>query len=266
MKILKAASAMFCMAATAMVLVPGASAQETGNRNKWSKVTFSGPVEIPGVHLKGYSVLPGGTYVFRLADVQGNRHIVQIQNEDQSQTYATILAIPNTRLERTDETVITFRERPAGQPPALRAWFYPGSTWGDEFVYPKSKAQEMAKANNTPVYYSDDETSREVTEPIQAPTQEEARKMESATVGTFSPAGEEQELSAEVTPPPQPEEPAELAQNTPPANTPPPPPASQPMAEPSELPQTAGNSGLLLLGGLLALGGALSVRVARQHS
>ena len=68
--------------------------------------------------------------------------------------YATILAIPNYRLRATDKTVITFRERPAGQPEALRAWFYPGRNWGEEFVYPKAKAIELAKATNTPVLFT----------------------------------------------------------------------------------------------------------------
>jgi hypothetical protein len=28
-----------------------------------------------------------------------------------------------------------------GQPPALRAWFYPDAQWGDEFAYGKKKAK-----------------------------------------------------------------------------------------------------------------------------
>jgi hypothetical protein len=84
-------------------------------------------------------VLPAGTYVFKILDSQSDRHIVQIFNADETQIYATILAIPNYRLKATDKTVVTFRERPAGEPEALRAWFYPGRNWGEEFVYPKAK-------------------------------------------------------------------------------------------------------------------------------
>ena len=43
---------------------------------------------------------------------------------------------------------MTFSERPAGQPEALRAWFYPGRNWGEEFVYGKAMAIELAKASN----------------------------------------------------------------------------------------------------------------------
>src|SRR6185436_7308113 len=134
-------------------------------RNKKTTVTFSGPVEIPGV---GAQVLPAGTYVFRLLDSMSDRNIVQIFNKDQSHIYATILAIPNYRLKATDKTVITFAERAAGEAEALRAWFYPGRNWGEEFVYPKAKAVELAKATNTPVLFTDVEIPLEVeaAEPI----------------------------------------------------------------------------------------------------
>src|SRR6476660_8176704 len=68
--------------------------------NKKTVVTFSAPVEIPGV---GAQVLPAGTYVFKLLDSQSDRHIVQVFNEDESHIYATILAIPNWRLQPTDK-------------------------------------------------------------------------------------------------------------------------------------------------------------------
>ena len=142
MKTLKAASAIFCIAATTMIFSPSANAQRTVY-NKKTTFTFSAPVEIPGVHLKGYAVLPAGTYVFKLVDSQTNRHIVQIQSADERTTYATILAIPNVRVKRTDDTVLTFRERPAGEPPALRAWFYPGGVHGamNSRLYPKARAR-----------------------------------------------------------------------------------------------------------------------------
>ena len=101
-------------------------------------------VEIPGV---GAQVLPAGTYVFKLLDSQSDRHIVQIFNERQDHVFSTILAIPNYRLQATDKTVMTFRERAAGQPEAIRAWFYPGNRWGQEFVYPKARAIELAKTS-----------------------------------------------------------------------------------------------------------------------
>jgi len=88
--------------------------------NKETVLTFSGPVEIPG------QVLPAGTYVFKLADSQSNRDIVQVFSEDQKHLLATIMAIPDYRNEPADKTIVTFKERQSGSPEALRSWFYPG--------------------------------------------------------------------------------------------------------------------------------------------
>ena len=44
--------------------------------NRKTTVTFSVPVEIPGVDAQ---VLPAGTYVFKLLDSQSDRHIVQMR-------------------------------------------------------------------------------------------------------------------------------------------------------------------------------------------
>jgi hypothetical protein len=98
----------------------------------WDKktiVTFSDSVEIPG------QVLPAGTYVIKLADSPSNRHIVQIWTGDQSQLLATIFTVPMYRLEPPDETIFEFDERPGDSPQALRAWFYPGDSTGNEFIY-----------------------------------------------------------------------------------------------------------------------------------
>src|ERR1039457_6260189 len=139
---IKAATTVSCMALMGAILAPSANADDW---NRKTTITFSGPVEIPGVHLTGWGVLPAGTCVFKILDSQSDRHIVQIFNKDQTVIYATILAIPNYRLKATSKTVITFTERPAGEPEALRAWFYPGRNWGEEFVYPRSEERRVGK-------------------------------------------------------------------------------------------------------------------------
>jgi len=101
--------------------------------------TFSAPVEVPG------RVLPAGTYVFKLLDSPADRHVVQIFNKDETKPIAEVLAIPDERLQPRGKTVITFDERPGNSPEALRAWFYPGNTVGQEFVYPRSRAKEIAR-------------------------------------------------------------------------------------------------------------------------
>src|ERR1044072_543989 len=137
-KLFKAVTTVGLMMVTSAICAQNARADEW---NRKTVVTFSGPVEIPGVHLAGWGVLPAGTYVFKILDSQSDRHIVQIFSKDELTVYATILAIPNYRLQATDKTVVTFRERPAGEPEALRAWFYPGRNWGEELVYAKANAR-----------------------------------------------------------------------------------------------------------------------------
>jgi hypothetical protein len=142
MELFKTATTVCCVALMGAALASSARADEY---NRKTVFTFSGPVEIPAVHLKGFRVLPAGTYVFKIVDSQNDRHIVQIFSADEKTIYATVLAIANYRLRTTGKTVLTFRERPAGEPQALRAWFYPGKNWGEEFVYPKTTAIEIAK-------------------------------------------------------------------------------------------------------------------------
>jgi hypothetical protein len=113
--------------------------------NKRTKVTFSQAVAVPG------TTLPAGTYTFTIPDTLGSRYIVQIWNADKTELITTILAIPNYRLEPTDETVIEFRERPADRPQAVKAWFYPGYAYGIEFVYPKEQAIQLAQVEKEPV-------------------------------------------------------------------------------------------------------------------
>jgi hypothetical protein len=217
--------------------------------NRKTVMTFSGPVETPGVHAKGFAVLPAGTYVFKILDSASDRHIVQIFNKDETVVYATILAIPNYRLQATDKTVMTFRERPAGLPEALRAWFYPGHNWGEEFVYPKAKALELAKATNTTVLYTPAEVTPEVTTPIKSAEEPVVVELKQAPVMAIKPTGEEVQVTEAVTPPPTE---VLVAENR------------APVVE-QTLPKTASPLPLIGLFGLLALGIALSLRFARER-
>jgi hypothetical protein len=173
MKIVKTVLVMFALSLFGAMLVPSARADEW---NRKTKVTFSEPVEVPGV---GAQTLPAGTYVFKIMDSQSDRHIVQILNEAEDHVFTTILAIPNYRLKATDKTVMTFRERAAGEPEAIRAWFYPGRTWGEEFVYPKFRALELAKVTHEPVLA----TPIELTPDIPVATLKEAPVVEVKPTG-----------------------------------------------------------------------------------
>jgi len=235
-----------CLALMGLVFSPSAKADEW---NRKTVITFSGPVEIPGVHLKGWGVLPAGTYVFKILDSLSDRHIVQIFNSDETTVYATILAIPNYRLQATDKTVMTFRERSAGQPEALRAWFYPGRNWGEEFVYGKAKAIELAKATNLPVLFTPAEITLEIAAPIKSADEPVVVALKQAPIMAIKPTGEEVQIAEVVTPPPAQAEVAQAEVTTTPA----------PEAE-RMLPATASSFPMIALFGLLALGGALVLR------
>jgi len=223
MKLLKAFTTVLCLAVLWVLAVPTASADEW---NRKTVITFSGPVEVPGV---GAQILPAGTYVFKILDSQSDRHIVQIFNKEQTHVFTTILAIPNYRLKTTDKTVMTFSERPAGQPEALRAWFYPGRKWGEEFVYAKSRAIELAKEVNQPVLATPIELAEA---PIET--------LKTAPVIAVDPKGEPVELAQVVEPPPVAEtEPVTMAAAT--------------------LPKTASSLPLIGLIGLLTLGAGFAL-------
>ena len=261
MKIFKTAAAICCMAFMGAVIAPVAQADAW---NRKTVITFSAPVSIPGVHLAGWGVLPAGTYVFKVMDSQSNRHIVQIFNKEETTIYATILAIPNYRLKATDKTVVTFRERAAGEPEALRAWFYPGRNYGEEFVYPKALAMELAKATNTDVLYTTEEHPVEVTEAIKEVDAPVVAQMIQRPIMAAKPSGEAALEADSVTPPPV--ETVEVAQAAPPTPAPAPVVADTPAATEQTLPSTAGNVPLIGLLGLMALGGTFAVSALRKRS
>jgi hypothetical protein len=231
MKLIQRVGIALCLAVLCVLVVPTAMADDW---NKKTVITFSGPVEVPGV---GQHNLPAGTYVFKILNSQSDRHIVQIFNQDETQVLTTILAIPNYRLKTTDKTTITFRERPAGKPEALRAWFYPGRSWGEEFVYDKSRALELAKETNEPVLATSIELE---TAPVEA--------LKTAPVEAVAPTGEPIELAKVVEAPPVAAEPAPAA----PAR-----PVTVAAADP--LPKTASPLPLIALIGLLTIGAGFSL-------
>jgi len=192
----KVGAMIFCFALFAIAFPRGVKADEW---NKKTILTFDKPFEIPGV---GAQVLPAGTYVFRLLDSQSDRHIVQIFNERQDHLFSTILAIPNYRLRATDKTVITFRERAVGQPEALRAWFYPGNNWGQEFVYPKARAIVLAKETNLPVLAMPTELATNLTEPIKSADEPPVIALKQAPIEAVTPTGEVVAMTEVVEPPP----------------------------------------------------------------
>ena len=249
MKFVKTIFAVFVFTLLGATLAFGARADTW---NKKTVVKFNQPVEIPG------RILPAGTYTFKLLDSSSDRHIVQIFNEDGTQIIATILTINDYRLQPTGDTVMKFNERPGDSPEALRAWFYPGDNFGQEFVYPKIRAIQLVQTEKTAVPAVEVDTLDDnaiKTAPIVAITPDQ-KEVEVVTVIQTTPptaAVETPAPVADVTPAPAPEAtpaPADAA----------------PAMEANELPHTASNMPLVaLLGGLsicLALGLVFVLKLA----
>jgi hypothetical protein len=205
--------------------------------NKKTILTVNESIQVPN------KVLPPGKYVMKLLDSPSNRHIVQIFNADETQLQTTVLAIPNYRLEPTGKTQFQFWETPPGQPKALRAWFYPGDNFGQEFAYPKTEATQIASYAKTSVPTTYAQSESELT---------------TAQVGTVNEQGVEQPI-------PQQTEQPQVAQNTPQpapeAERQAPMPAATPA--PTNLPRTASPFPLVGLVGLLSLAGYGVLRLAR---
>jgi LPXTG-motif cell wall-anchored protein len=235
MKFVKTIFAVLSLTLLAVTLTPGARADEW---NKKTVMTFSQPVEIPG------QILPAGTYTFVLLDSPADRHIVQIFDADGSHIIATVLAINNYRLRPTGDTVVKFAERAGDNPEALKAWFYPGDNFGQEFVYPKQRAIELAVIVKEPVPALAADTDIKVV-PIVAETPEQKEVPVADAIEITPPAAEA------VTPTP-------VVQETTPApavET-----APAPVVETQQLPQTASQLPLIMLLGLSAIGAALLLK------
>jgi hypothetical protein len=105
----------------------------------WDKktvLTISEPIQVPNL------VLAPGTYVFKLADFN-YRHVVKIYNENETKLLTTALAVPNERVRSRDRSEFDFWETRAGQPRAMRAWFYPNEYSGQAFVYDSETASQI---------------------------------------------------------------------------------------------------------------------------
>ncbi len=230
------ATTLFAAAVAVVALSPYATADEW---NKKTTVTISEPVEVPG------AVLPAGTYVFKLVDSQADRHIVEIQNQRENHTFATIIATPNYRIRPTGNTVISFWETPAGQPKALRAWFYPGDNFGQEFRYPKTRATEITQVAHEQVPVAE-EPAPQASQNAPQPAPQVAQNTPPPPPAPVAAAPAPQPAPAPVAQPaPQPAPAPEVAENT----------------LPKTLPQTASDLPLLSLAGLLSLGAALGLSV-----
>jgi LPXTG-motif cell wall-anchored protein len=227
MKTVKTILAVLTLALLGATLAPGARADTW---NKKTVMTFDQPIEIPG------QILPAGTYTFALVESKSDRNIVRIFKADGTTVVATILAINNYRLHATDNTSVKFAERSGDSPEALKAWFYPGDNFGQEFVYPRQRAAELAIVEKEPVLAAD--TTDVNTAALTAVTPEQ----------TDEPVAQAVQANPEV------------AQDTTPAAAP----APVTVAQNEQLPKTGSNLPLIALLGLASIGVAFTLKRATR--
>ena len=213
----------------------GVSLTPSVKADQWDKktmLTVNEAIQLPTV------VLEPGKYVFKLLDSLSDRHIVQVFNSDETHLITTVLAIPNYKLTPSGKSDFRFWETPAGQPRAMRAWFYPGDNFGQEFAYPKSKSVELARVTN---------------EPVPTVMMVEEAELKTAPIVVVDEKGNEAPLKVEVAAAaPAPEPVAERA-------------APAPEPEPAKLPDTGSPYPLIAIIGLasLAIYGLMSYRSRR---
>jgi hypothetical protein len=109
-----------------VVAATTANALEAG---RYARLTFSGPVALPGV------TLGSGTYTFELATPTTSGHVVRVWNRAQ-----TVVFLGHTALTERPEGLPEGRQIQLGEPardaaPPIMAWFPIGSAMGHRFIY-----------------------------------------------------------------------------------------------------------------------------------
>jgi hypothetical protein len=236
----KLAIAAFCFILMASVMAPVSNAQ---NGDRKTIVTFNEPIEIPG-----NVILPAGTYFFKLLNQDSGRWVVQIFDEHQTKTFATLITIEDFRYHPTNQVVMNFTEREAGAPPAIKEWFFPGEKQGRAFVYGKKRAIELAKVTNEPVLAT----------PVEITVDTPVVAIVAAPVVAITPAGEEVAVATVVAAPAPEPVPAPAAVEAAPA--------PEPVITDLPLPHTASSTPLIALGGLLALSAAFTLIAITKRS
>jgi hypothetical protein len=113
----------------ALLLLPSSAPGDDWNR--LTTAVFDHPVRIPG------HVLQPGIYVFKLAEISGERNVVQIWNADQTFLHASIMGFPQYVNAEPKEELFIFEQEQKNGPATLKSWFHEGNRTGVRFIYPK---------------------------------------------------------------------------------------------------------------------------------
>ena len=115
--------------------------------------TLTDPMDVGG------TVLEPGTYRIKVVELSFNRNLVQVTNVAGTKVVAAVLATPHPI--KTDETIpesrFIFYPAVENQPKALRTWFARDTPYGQDIIYPKRRAMELAVVAKVPVIAIPDE-------------------------------------------------------------------------------------------------------------
>jgi hypothetical protein len=269
-----------------LAVATSVSAQDS-NIDQRTYLTFSGPVQMPGV------TLPGGKYVFKLAPT-ALHNVMQVFDGEEKQIIGQWFFVPVERTSGEQERangkpVVMFREMPEGTTPAIHYFYYPTDLRGKEFIYPKEQAVKIAAATHETVLATDTDVAKGGeahvfrVEPNGAESQYDQNAKASNTVSNPEPFSQQPPPAEPSTPPATASLNSQSDLNNSPASGPPaaakPPapsasqavgtsgqnenPAPRQQAS-SQLPKTASPYPLVALIGLLSLAGAFGLRLARS--
>ena len=225
-------------AAVLVVLVCAlASGANAFTSDKRTYFTFNQPVALPGM------TLPAGTYMFRIANPDTSRNVIQVANKQGTESYALLHTVQATRPDAPKDSEIRFRETAAGAPPAVGSYWYMGERNGYEFIYSKEQLEALNKTAQPAAEVSFTESESSAVVPPIANPDTSSDVVDGAGVPAVSEsdqAAESQIAQAEQAPAPAQSEPV----------------GAQPEAQSSrsQLPHTASPLALLLLGGIASAG------------
>lgn len=192
-----------------------------------SSLSIAEPIEVGG------TVLPAGDYMIQVLP-SNNRSILQITNEDQTKTFATVLTVPHTTPVPAELRASEYVYFPAaeGTRRVLRTWFpRDSSVGGHDIAYPQARAMELAAVAKEPVVTYNDGTKTE--------------ELEVAELRVVTP---DKRINPYVAPRAT-ERPMVMAQTT--------------TREPRELPQTASQEPMIAAFGLLLLLAGIGIHLYR---
>ena len=212
---------MTCLALGTFVALVAASAPAFAQSDREnSTFTVTEPVDV------GSFTLQPGTYLIKVVLLESNRNLIQVTNEDQTKVFANVLATPHALAanEAAPTSRYVYYATAPGQRKALRTWFARDTTNGQDIVYPKQRALELAAATKAPV--------------IAIPDDVKETEYKSASLTVVTP---EQQVKPYEAPAP-----AVMLAEARPAR---------------QLPATASHVPLFGMLGLLSLGGGLGLRI-----